>query len=196
MKASVMTTAVRPPRKSDVEGADSRARAVRWRLWIAAAAIWLSALAATVVFESWNWGAEDFTILAVFLFGGCACVEFVSRFNARRTYIAGFGLILLGMMIMAWINLAVGIIGSEDHPGNRMFLALPAIALMGALLSRFRPRGLAITASALAAGQLAIAIIAYLSGMAFIFPMTAAFMTIWMTSAWLFQKAAARVPRT
>jgi hypothetical protein len=67
---------------------------------------------------------------------------------------------------------------------------------MGALLSRFRPRGLAITASALAAGQLAIAIIAYLSGMAFIFPMTAAFMTIWMTSAWLFQKAAARVPRT
>lgn len=191
-----MTSAAPPPPRSDVEGAASRARAVRWRLWIAAAAIWLSALAATAVFETWNWGAEDFAILAAFLFGGCACVEFVSRFNRRRTYIAGFGLILLGMMVMAWINLAVGIIGSEDHPGNRMFLALPAIALMGALLSRFEPRGLAITASALAAGQLAIAVIAYLSGMGFIFPMTAAFMTIWMTSAWLFQKSAASVPQT
>ena len=191
-----MATAAPPPRDSSLEEVAPHSRAVRWRLWIIAGVIWLSALAANFLFAEWNWGAEDFIILAALLFGGCGCVELVSRLNAGVTYLGGFGLLLLGMMLLAWINLAVGVIGSEDHPGNQMFLALPVIALLGALIFRFRPRGLAMTMTAVAAGQFAIAVIAYVSGMAFIFPMTGAFIAVWMTSAWLFRKSAAGIVRT
>ena len=191
-----MTISEPPPHDSSIEEIVSHSRAVRWRLWVGAAAILMSALAANLLFQEWNWGAEDFVILAALLFGGCGCVEVVSRLNVGRTYLGGFGLLLLGMMLLAWINLAVGVIGSEDHPGNRMFHALPVIALLGALIFRFRPRGLAMTMTAVAAGHFAIAVIAYVTGMAFIFPMTGAFIAVWMTSAWLFRKSAAEVLRT
>ena len=36
------------------------------------------------------------------------------------------------------------IIGSEDHPANRMYHGVLAVGFLGALIARFRPRGMAL----------------------------------------------------
>jgi hypothetical protein len=41
--------------------------------------------------------------------------------------------------ILIWMNLAVGIIGSEDNPANLMYGGVLAVAIVGAFMVRFRP---------------------------------------------------------
>jgi thiazole synthase ThiGH ThiG subunit len=52
-------------------------------------------------------------------------------------------LALVAAMLLVWVNLAVGIIGSEDNPANIMYLGVHAVLILGALLALFRPQGMA-----------------------------------------------------
>jgi hypothetical protein len=39
-------------------------------------------------------------------------------------------------MFLVWMNLAVGIIGSEDNPANLMFGGVLALGILGAFIAR------------------------------------------------------------
>src|SRR5690606_14094324 len=54
---------------------------------------------------------------------------------------------LAGALLIGWINGAVGIIRSEDNPANLLYGAVFAVGLVGSLVSRFKPRGMACTLS-------------------------------------------------
>ena len=77
-----------------------------------------------------------------------------------RAYRFAFGVGLAGVLLLGWVSGAVGIIGSENNPVNLMYWAVPAALLIGSLLSRFRPRGMARTLFAAAVVQMLVPVFA------------------------------------
>jgi hypothetical protein len=51
------------------------------------------------------------------------------------------------------MNLAVGVIGTEDDPANLMYVGVLAVGIIGAIIARFRPHGMARTLFATALAQ-------------------------------------------
>jgi hypothetical protein len=159
--------------------------------WGGAAALILLPLVAMQFTDEVAWKRSDF-LFAVALIGGLGLAfELAVRLSANRAYRAGVAFALLAILLLVWINLAVGIIGSEDNPANRMFAAVPIVAVGGALAARFRASGMRWASIAAAVTHVAVAIAAFLWAEAFIFPITGMFCGLWLASAWLFAKAAA-----
>src|SRR3989339_627918 len=77
-----------------------------------------------------------------------------------RTYRIAFSVWLIGVLFLGWVSGAVGIIGSENNHVNLMYWSIPAIGLIGSLISRFRPRGMALTLFTVALVQFLIPVVA------------------------------------
>ena len=112
---------------------------LRRATWIAAAALLAAPAVAMRFTHEVVWTGADFAVAALLLFGGLALFELFARHVpglGRRVAIAG---LLLGAVLLVWINAAVGIVGDESNPANRI---VPIIALVGvaaaAMLARRR----------------------------------------------------------
>ena len=100
--------------------------------------------------------------------------------------------------ILVWLNLAVGIIGTEDNPANLMFGGVPAVGIVGAVIARLQPHGMARALVATALAQALVAVIALTTGLGSTGPswpgdilvLTGFFAALWVGSALLFRKAA------
>ncbi len=144
------------------------------------------------------WDGADFAVIGAMLFGACGACELTARMTGNIAYRAAVGVAVATAFILIWMNLAVGMIGSEDHPANLMFGGVLAVGILGALIVRFRPHGMAraLAATALAQGLVgAIALIAGLGSAGANWPgaivfLTGFFATLWLVSAWLFRAAA------
>jgi hypothetical protein len=107
----------------------------------------------------------------------------------NSAYRAAVGVAVAAAFILVWMNLAVGVIGTEDNPLNLMYGGVLGIALVGAVIARFRPPGMARVLVATAVAQAGVAVIAQVAGH-FTWVLTAIYVALWLTSAWLFQSAA------
>jgi hypothetical protein len=89
------------------------------------------------------------------------------RETKRRgtAYRAAVGVALAVAFLLAWVNLAVGIIGSEDNPANLMYIGVLAVGITGATIARFRPRGMARALFATALAQALAAVVALIFGL-------------------------------
>ena len=112
-------------------------------------------------------------------------------------YRSAVAVALLAALCLVWLSLGVGIIGQDGDPANRMYLGVLAVGIMGALIARFRARGMAraLVAAALAQALVtAIALAARLglpwSGPAEILLLNGFFIASFAGAAWLFQRAA------
>jgi hypothetical protein len=166
-----------------------------WRIapWAVAGLVLLLPLAAMRFTDEMAWDGADFAILAALLLGACAAFEGAARTTGSLAYRAGVGVAVVAALVLVWMNLAVGVIGSEDHPANGMFGGVLAVGILGALAARFRPRGMAraLVATALAQGLVgAIALAAGAGRPAAVVALTGLFAAPWLASAWLFRKAA------
>ena len=101
------------------------------------------------------------------------------------------------------MNLAVGIIGSEDNPANLLYLGVLAVGILGAGFVRFRPRGMARTLLATALAQMLVPVIALIiwrpsleeaPGIVGVFTLNAFFAALFVVSALLFRQASAADP--
>ncbi len=63
-----------------------------------------------------NWSVFDFIVMGILLFGTGLTYELISRLSNRIAYRAAVGIAVLTGFLLIWINLAVGIIGSENNP--------------------------------------------------------------------------------
>jgi hypothetical protein len=103
------------------------------------------------------------------------------------------GVALATALLLVWINLAVGIIGSEDNPANWMYLGVLAVLVIGALITRFRPQGMARVLSATALAQAIVTVIALITQQELdtleILLLNGFFVALWVGSAWLFRRA-------
>ena len=62
------------------------------------------------------WTLGDFVVAAVLLMGTGVSYEFLARKAGSVAYRSAVGLALAAALFLVWMNLAVGIIGSEDNP--------------------------------------------------------------------------------
>jgi hypothetical protein len=76
------------------------------------------------------------------------------------------GVALVAAFLLIWANGAVGLIGSEDNDLNMVYFGVLAVGLIGAVVARFRPRGMALAMAAMAIAQAAIAVTVLAVGMA------------------------------
>ena len=140
-----------------------------------------------------NWSETDFLVAGALIGGTGLAFELAASATANHAYRAAVGLALAAAFLLIWLNLAVGIIGTEDNPLNLMFGAVLATGIIGAVIVRCQPVGMARAMLATALAQLLVAVIAPTAGagsMAPVWWLTGCFAALWLGSAWLFRKAA------
>jgi len=147
------------------------------------------------------WSPFDFAFAGALLFGTGLAFELISRKSSTIAYRAAVGVALVTAMLLVWINLAVGIIGSEDNPANKMYLGVLAILILGALIVRFQPQGMARVLFATALAQVVVLVIALiiwkpeitsteaLLDVLRVMGVNAFFVVMWVGSGLLFQRA-------
>lgn len=162
-----------------------------WRTagWSAAAALLLLPAVAMQFTSEVNWTGSDFVVMGVLIGSVGLAIEFLVRRSASTAYRLGAVLAVVSAFLVVWVNLAVGMIGSEDNIHNLLFLGVIAIALLGAAAARFRAGGMAL---AMASASLAQALI---GGFGMLDDMRGGLFTIamaglWLGAAWLFGRAA------
>ena len=117
--------------------------------------------------------------------------------NGTAAYRFAIGVALAAACILVWLSLGVGIIGKDGDPANRMYFGVLAVGIIGALLARFRPHGMARALFAMALAQALVAAIALIAGLglpwsgpAEIVLLNAFFVAMFAGSGWLFRRAA------
>ena len=107
-------------------------------------------------------------------------------------------LALLAALLVAWVNLAVGIIGEPDNPANLMYAGVVVIGALGGLLARFRPAGMARAMAAAALAQLLVAAVTFVLDLGYpptprtsLLLFNSILLALWAGSAILFRRAAA-----
>ncbi len=117
--------------------------------------------------------------------------------NPTNAYRLGLGAAGASAFILLWLAAGVGIIGSDGDRANMMYLGVLAVGIIGALIARFRPLGMARTLVAMAVAHGVVGLIALVaqlgepySGPLEILGLTGFFIVLFVGSAWLFRQAA------
>jgi hypothetical protein len=167
-----------------------------WRLagWAAAALFLLIPLVAMQFTREVVWSVADFLVAGGLIGGTGLALEAVARTSADTRHRAAAAVAIGTALALVWVNLAVGFIGAEDDPANLMFAGVIAVGAGGAAIVRLQSRGMARAMIATAVAQAAVGLIAttVLAANSAVLIPTAAFGGLWLLSAWLFGRAAAR----
>ena len=174
-------------------------RGSRWRIavWGTAAFLLLLPLVAMRFTDEVTWDETDFAVIGAMLAVACGTYELAARMTGNSAYRAAVGVAVAAAFILVWMNLAVGIIGTEDNPANLMHGGVLAVGIIGTVIARFQPHGMARALVATALAQALVAVIAVIAGMGYpasppleILGVTALFTVLWLIPAWLFRNAA------
>jgi len=113
---------------------------LRKAAWAGAMLILLLPLVAMLFTSEVHWTRSDFIIAALLLFVPLGIYERVARKAVTPTYRAGTGVALGAAILLLWTNGAVGL---TDSAADFWYVGCLGIGLVGALVSRFRARGMA-----------------------------------------------------
>jgi hypothetical protein len=147
--------------------------------------------------NDWNWSLFDFIVMGALIFGTGLAYVLISRKGGTTAYRFAVGMALAAAFLLVWINLAVGVIGSEDNPANLMYFGVLAIGFLGAIIAELRPHGMARVLFAMALAQALVPVIALIiwkpqitSGVAGVLTLNGFFVVLFVGSALLFRNAA------
>lgn len=149
-----------------------------------------------------DWDVVDFVVFSVMLLSVGVIYTLARRSTANTAYRVAVGVALAAAFILIWVNGAVGIIGDSNNDANMMYFGVLAIGIIGALIARFQPQGMARALYATAFAQTAVAVIALVAGLGSSAPIwpkdilfvTGFFVAMWLLSAGLFRSAALTQP--
>ena len=118
--------------------------------------------------------------------------------NTTTAYRIGLALAVASVLFLLWGVAAMGIVGSEGDPFDRLYFAVVGIGVGGALLARFQAPGMAGVLAAMALAVAAITALALILGkqqspvssVAEILMVNALFVALFAAAAWLFRVAA------
>ncbi|MDH4351413.1 MAG: hypothetical protein OEY20_06325 [Gemmatimonadota bacterium] len=168
---------------------------------LAAALVLLLPLLAMQITDEVAWDLADFAVAWTLLVGAGLTYKLVARGMGNIAYRAAVGVAVATALLLVWVNLAVGVIGNEGDPANLMYGGVIAVGIIGALLARFQPRGMARALFASALAQALVAVIALSAGLGSpvsrpleILVANGLFAALWGGSAWLFWSAARTQP--
>ena len=176
---------------------------MRIGLWGGAVVLLLLPLAAMQFTDEVAWTAFDFLVFALMLACAGLVIEVTARMTGNRTYRAAVVVAVATAFLLFWITGAVGIIGSEDHPANRLYGAVLATAFAGSLIARFGPGGMARAMLATGLVQFTVPLLAWSMGVGAVAPilqqdvlaLTVILGAMWLLAAWLFGKSAVQSHR-
>lgn len=162
-----------------------------WRLarWSLAAALLALPWVAMHFTHEVQWTGSDFVVAGVLLFGSCALYDAATRSTRRPAYRVAAALAVLGLLLMTWINLAVGIIGSDDNPLNLVFAGIAALGVLGAAAVRIRAPGLSMLMGLLCVLQACTAGLGAWAESPKSVVISLFFAAVWLASALLFRQA-------
>ncbi|WP_026614854.1 hypothetical protein [Ensifer aridi] len=171
-----------------------------WRMvgWTIAALALLLPLVAMRFTDEVNWDETDFAFAGGLIVATGVTFELAARRTNNKAYRAAVGVALAAAFSLIWINAAVGIIGSENNPANLMYGGVLAVGIVGAVIARFKPSGMARAFFLTALTQGMVGVIALAAGFGSAAPsfpeavvfLTGFFVALWLLSAYLFRKAA------
>lgn len=142
-----------------------------------------------------KWSVFDFVVAGMLLSGTGLLYEWVASRAGNLWHKLAVGLAVGTGFLTIWINLAVGVIGSENNPANLMYLSVLATGFIGAIIGRFEPRGMAPAMFATALAQAVVAAVTVIAGFvtgeelvktSFV---NGFFIMLWVGSALLFRSA-------
>ena len=156
------------------------------------------------------WSLFDYAVAGALLFATGLAFELVAKKGVTIEYRAAVGVACATALVLVWINLAVGLIGSEDNPANLMYAGVLAVGFVGALIARLQPRGMARALFTTTIAQMLVPTIAIViwkdgwqdllidpnsphppfhAGIVPIFLLNAIFAMLWVVSGLLFRRA-------
>jgi hypothetical protein len=119
-----------------------------------------------------------------------------TRINSTA-YRSAIGVALVAAFILVWLSLGVGIIGKDGDPANLMYFGVLAVGIIGAIIARLQPHGMARALFATAFAQALVTVIALIGGLglpwsgpAEILGLNGFFIVLFAGSALLFRRAA------
>ncbi|MFT5098892.1 MAG: hypothetical protein ACI9HY_001006 [Planctomycetaceae bacterium] len=143
------------------------------------------------------WDLADFLVAGFLLFGAGLTYKLLANKMSNITYRIAIGVALVAAFVLVWMNLAVGIIGNEGDPANLMYVGVLIVGIIGAIMARFQPRGMARALLMTAIAQAVVAAIAIfaelgtpLNGPQEILMINGFFVALFVISALLFRHAA------
>ena len=147
-----------------------------------------------------NWSPMDFAVAGALLFVAGMAWPLLSARSANRAYRLAAAIAVATALLLAWGNLAVGLIGSEHHPANLAYAAVIGVAIIGVLAARGRALGLSRALFATALAQALVGVIALTGGLGTgeppgrwgILILNGGFVALFALSGWLFARAARR----
>ena len=169
------------------------------RLAISTGIILLLPLIAMQYTDEVVWDLADFVVAGVLLFGTGLAYELMARKGGTVAYRAAVGIALATVFLLVWVNGAVGIIGSENNDANLMYFGVISIGIIGAIIARLQPLGMARALFVTALAQALVPVIALTiwqptswgaAGMFGVFVLNAFFVMLLVGSALLFKRAA------
>ena len=115
----------------------------------------------------------------------------------RMAYRTGLGVAVASVLLLYWIIGAVGLIGTEGDRADMMYLGVFGVGVLGAVIARLRPYGMARVLLAMALVQASVAVIAIIAGkhenpvtsLPELLGLNAFFIALFLGSAWLFDQA-------
>lgn len=117
--------------------------------------------------------------------------------TGRSTWRLALGVAIGATLLLAWLALGVGIIGADGDPANRLYLGVAGAGILGALIVRLRPGGMAVVALGVALAVAAVGGYAILAGLGRPFSgalelllLNGFFVTVFLGAAALFGRAA------
>lgn len=164
---------------------------------LGAASILLIPLIAMFFTEQVDWDLADFLIAWIMLFGTGLVYKLISiKMTHSAQYKIATAISVVGLLLIAWVNLAVGIIGNEDNTINLVFYVVHVVGILGCFITRFEVRGMAYTAYAMAITMVIIGLITWIGGWGFTPVITAFFTILFLVSGMLYRKASETDPNS
>lgn len=149
------------------------------------------------------WSLFDFIFAGGLLFGTGFMYILVTQLLTTHMadniiYRVAVGFAFFTGLLLIWVNLAVGIIGSESNPANLLYFGVIFIGILGGFIARFQPEEMVRTMIAMAIAQALVAAVALVGGFYQTPPSTVFhiigvngfFITLFVVSAMLFRYAA------
>ncbi len=128
---------------------------------LATALVLLIPLLAMQVTDEVVWDLADFVFAGALVFGTGLAYVLVARKAGNVAYRLAIGVALAAAFLLVWGNAAVGI---TDSGADLMYVGVLAVGIIGAIVARFRPHGMARAMFATALAQASVAVIALIAG--------------------------------
>lgn len=109
-----------------------------------------------------NWSFFDFIFAGVFIFGIASIYKLLTRKKENIIYRIATGVFLISILMIIWINGAVGILGTESNPANFLYGGVILTGIFGSLIAQLKSKGMAITLFSMAVVQILVPVIAFI----------------------------------